>query len=126
MQEEIFGPILPVMEIGSIREVTDYISSNPKPLALYYFSEDTVKQAELLGKTSSGGACINDVITHVANPNLPFGGVGNSGMGKYHGKFSFDTFSHQRAVIKKSTRVDVPVRYPPYRGKLWILKKLLK
>jgi len=126
MQEEIFGPILPVMEFGSIREVTDYISSNPKPLALYYFSEDTVKQAELLGKTSSGGACINDVITHVANPNLPFGGVGNSGMGKYHGKFSFDTFSHQRAVIKKSTRVDVPVRYPPYRGKLWILKKLLK
>jgi aldehyde dehydrogenase (NAD+) len=126
MQEEIFGPILPVMEFGSVREVTDYISSNPKPLALYYFSEDTVKQAELLGKTSSGGACINDVITHVANPNLPFGGVGNSGMGKYHGKFSFDTFSHQRAVIKKSTRVDVPVRYPPYRGKLWILKKLLK
>ena len=126
MQEEIFGPILPVMEFGSIREVTDYISSNPKPLALYYFSEDTVKQAELLGKTSSGGACINDVITHVANPNLPFGGVGNSGMGKYHGKFSFDTFSHQRAVIKKSTRVDIPVRYPPYRGKLWILKKLLK
>ena len=126
MQEEIFGPILPVMEFCSIREVTDYISSNPKPLALYNFSEDTVKQAELLGKTSSGGACINDVITHVANPNLPFGGVGNSGMGKYHGKFSFDTFSHQRAVIKKSTRVDVPVRYPPYRGKLWILKKLLK
>jgi len=126
MQEEIFGPILPVMEFSTMSEVTDFINSNPKPLALYYFSEDKSKQVELLSKTSSGGVCINDVITHIANPNLPFGGVGNSGMGKYHGKFSFDTFSHQKAVITKSTRVDVPVRYPPYRGKLWMLKKLLK
>ena len=126
MQEEIFGPILPVFEFSMMSEVIDFINSNPKPLALYYFSENALNQEDLLMKTSSGGACINDVITHVANSNLPFGGVGNSGMGMYHGKFSFDAFSHQRAVIKKSTRLDVPVRYPPYRGKLWMLKKLLK
>ncbi|MCX6285657.1 MAG: aldehyde dehydrogenase [Bacteroidetes bacterium] len=126
MQEEIFGPILPVMEFSNISEVFTFINSHSKPLALYYFSEDSSRQAEVLGKTSSGGACINDVITHVANPNMPFGGVGNSGMGKYHGRYSFETFSHQRSVISKSTRMDVPVRYPPYRGKLRILKMLLK
>jgi aldehyde dehydrogenase (NAD+) len=126
MQEEIFGPILPVMEFSNMSEVIGFINSNPKPLALYYFSEDASNQNDLLMKTSSGGTCINDVITHVANSNLPFGGVGNSGMGMYHGKFSFDAFSHHRAVIKKSTRVDIPIRYPPYRGKLWMLKKLLK
>jgi len=126
MQEEIFGPILPVIKFIDISEVITYINSHQKPLALYYFSEDSVKQDEILRKTSSGGVCINDVITHVANPNIPFGGVGNSGMGRYHGRFSFEAFSHQRSVISKSTRIDVPVRYPPYRGKLGILKMLLR
>ena len=126
MQQEIFGPILPVMEFSDISEVITYINDHPKPLALYYFSEDRVRQAEVLEKTSSGGVCINDVITHVANANIPFGRVGNSGMGRYHGRFSFDTFSHHRAVIRKSTRVDVPVRYPPYKGKLGLLKMLLR
>ena len=126
MQEEIFGPILPVMEFSDINEVITYINAQPKPLALYYFSEDKERQAEILWKTSSGGVCINDIITHVANADVPFGGVGNSGMGRYHGRFSFDTFSHQRAVISKSTRVDVPVRYPPYKGKLGLLKMLLR
>jgi aldehyde dehydrogenase (NAD+) len=126
MQEEIFGPILPVMEFVDLEEVITFINSNPKPLALYYFSEDRAKQDEVLGKTSSGGACINDVITHVANANIPFGGVGNSGMGKYHGRFSFDTFSHHRSVLSKSTRIDIPVRYPPYKGKLRLLKMLLR
>ncbi|MCX6284750.1 MAG: aldehyde dehydrogenase [Bacteroidetes bacterium] len=126
MQEEIFGPILPVMEFDDFSEVITYINNHPKPLALYYFSEDKAKQSEVLAKTSSGGACINDVIIHIANANMPFGGVGNSGMGRYHGKYSFETFSHQRAVITKSTRTDVPVRYPPYKGKFGILKMLLK
>ena len=126
MQEEIFGPVLPVMEFTEIGEVIRFINSNPKPLALYYFSEDKSLQAEVLGKTSSGGACINDVITHVANPKIPFGGVGNSGMGKYHGRFSFEAFSNQRAVLKKSTRIDIPVRYPPYKGKFSLLKMILK
>jgi len=126
MQEEIFGPILPVMEFSDISVVFNYINSHPKPLALYYFSEDKAGQSEVLEKTSSGGACINDVIIHIANSNMPFGGVGNSGMGKYHGKYSFEAFSHQRAVMSKSTRTDVPVRYPPYNGKLGILKMLLK
>jgi len=126
MQEEIFGPVLPVMEFTQIEEVIRFINSNPKPLALYYFSENKSLQAEVLGKTSSGGACINDVITHVANPKIPFGGVGNSGMGKYHGRFSFEAFSNQRAVLKKSTRIDIPVRYPPYKGKFSLLKMVLK
>ena len=107
-------------------EVIEYINSRPKPLALYYFSEDRVKQSEILAKTSSGGGCINNVITHIVNANLPFGGVGNSGMGSYHGRYSFDTFSHHRSVISKSTRMDIPLAYPPYRGKLWIIKKVLK
>ncbi|MCX6281209.1 MAG: aldehyde dehydrogenase [Bacteroidetes bacterium] len=126
MQEEIFGPILPVMEFSDIEEVIRFINSNPKPLALYYFSEDKARQDAFIAKTSSGGACINDVITHIANPNLPFGGVGNSGMGQYHGQFSFDTFSHHRSVLSKSTRVDIPVRYPPYKGKFRLLKMLLR
>ena len=126
MQDEIFGPILPVLEFDDINEVIEFINARPKPLALYYFSEDKMKQDEMLLKTSSGGGCINDVLTHIANSNMPFGGVGNSGMGRYHGRYSFEAFSHQRSIINKSTKVDVPVIYPPYRGKLWIIKKVLQ
>jgi aldehyde dehydrogenase (NAD+) len=126
MTEEIFGPVLPVLEFTDIHTVLEYINAHPKPLAVYYFSEDPIHQAEVLNKTSSGGGCINDVITHIANSRMPFGGVGNSGMGGYHGKFSFDTFSHYRSVMKKSTWLDIPFRYAPYKGKFRILKMLLK
>jgi len=126
MQEEIFGPVLPVMEFTNISEVIDHINANPKPLALYYFSESKAAAEEVLFKTSSGGGCINDVISHIANPNMPFGGAGHSGMGRYHGRFSFEAFSNQRSVMHKATGIDIPVRYPPYKGKIWIVKMLLK
>lgn len=125
MQEEIFGPLLPVMEFSKIEEVIDYVNSHPKPLAFYYFSESTKKQDFILSRTSSGGGCINDTLMHIANHNLPFGGVGNSGMGQYHGKYGFETFSNLRSIIKKSTLVDVPVRYAPYEDKLGMIKMLL-
>ena len=112
MQEEIFGPIFPVLTFSDIDEATDFIVSRPKPLALYYFGS---KGKQVLRRTSSGGACINDTIMHIANENLPFGGVGNSGMSSYHGKGSFDAFTHHRAVVKTPTFLDLPFRYMPYR-----------
>lgn len=126
MQEEIFGPIFPVMTFENLNEVIQYVNSNPKPLAFYYFGEDKNKQEEVLAKTSSGGGCINDVVAHLANHYMPFGGVGNSGMGGYHGKFSFDAFSHKRSILKKATWLDVPVRYAPYKEKIKLLKILMK
>jgi len=125
MQEEIFGPLLPVMGFSKIEEVINYVNSHPKPLAFYYFSESNKKQEFILSRTSSGGGCINDTLMHIANHNLPFGGVGNSGMGQYHGKYGFETFSNLRSIIKKSTLVDVPVRYAPYEDKLGMIKMLL-
>jgi len=112
MQEEIFGPILPVLTFKHIEEVTTFINKREKPLALYYFGDNG---DYILRHTSSGGACINDVIMHIVNHKVPFGGVGNSGMGSYHGKDSFLAFSHRRAVIKTPTWVDMPFRYMPYK-----------
>jgi len=126
MQEEIFGPLLPVMEFEQLDEVIHFVNSRPKPLALYFFSTDRKNQLEIVKKTSSGGMCINDTLVHFANPYLPFGGVGNSGMGCYHGKSSFDTFTHYRAIAKKSNLLDVPVRYAPYKGKMKFLKMFLR
>ncbi len=126
MQQEIFGPILPVMEFEDIQEVINYLNSNPKPLAFYYFSESCKRQKDILMKTTSGGGCINDTLMHVGNSELPFGGVGNSGLGRYHGKTSFDTFSNFRSIIKKSTWIDIPIRYAPYKNKLNIVKMLLR
>ncbi|MEI6454822.1 MAG: aldehyde dehydrogenase [bacterium] len=126
MQEEIFGPILPVMEFSELKEVIDYVNGQPKPLAFYYFSEDSRKQDEILLQTSSGGGCINEVVMHIANENLPFGGVGNSGIGRYHGIYSFDTFSHHRSVMKKASWIDIPIRYPPYKLKHKLLKLILR
>ncbi|MCX6249435.1 MAG: aldehyde dehydrogenase [Bacteroidetes bacterium] len=126
MQEEIFGPILPVFEFTDLSEPINYVNSHPKPLAFYYFSENVAKQKEILKKTSSGGGCINDVLMHIANDKLPFGGVGNSGTGRYHGKFSFDTFSNHRSILKKATFYDAPVRYAPYRKKWSLVKKLIR
>lgn len=126
MQQEIFGPVLPVMAFDDIREVVAFINNRPKPLALYYFTQNKQKARRILNETTSGGACINDVIMHVANPHLPFGGVGNSGTGRYHGKRSFETFSNERAVMEKSTAIDVPLRYPPYtKNKLQWMKRFI-
>lgn len=120
MQEEIFGPIFPIVTVKSTDEAIKFIVDRPKPLALYYFGKDG---DHVLKNTSSGGACINDTIMHIANENLPFGGVGNSGMSSYHGKRSFDAFTHYKAVVKTPTWLDIPFRYMPY--KLFSLTKKL-
>ena len=112
MQEEIFGPIFPVLTFNDLNEVISFINHREKPLALYYFGKEDKK---ILRHTSSGGTCINDVIMHIVNHKVPFGGVGNSGMGSYHGKDSFLVFSHRRSVIKTPTWVDMPFRYMPYK-----------
>ncbi|MBL7543382.1 MAG: aldehyde dehydrogenase [Bdellovibrionaceae bacterium] len=117
MQEEIFGPIMPVIEFTQISDVIEQINSRPKPLALYYYSENTTKQNRMIAETSSGGMCINDCIVHLANPHLPFGGVGSSGMGSYHGHHSFNMLSHKKGVLINSTKLDIPLRYPPYTEK---------
>ena len=114
MRQEIFGPVLPVMTYSVLDEAISFITSRPKPLALYVFSGSSDIQNDVIERTSSGGACINDVVMHLAVPELPFGGIGTSGMGAYHGRASFDTFSHARAVLSKSEHLDVPLRYPPY------------
>ena len=115
MQEEIFGPILPIMVYDNIANVIKYINARPKPLALYLFSKSKKIQDQLLTSTSSGGVCINDTIMHIVSNDMPFGGVGASGIGSYHGKFGFDTFSHKKAVLKKATWIDPSIRYPPYK-----------
>ena len=114
MQEEIFGPVLPVLTFDHIQEAEEFILDRPRPLALYLFSRSKTVQNRFLKRVPFGGGCINDTIMHLANPNLPFGGIGNSGMGAYHGKKSFDTFSHTKGVVKSSHRIDLPIRYAPY------------
>jgi aldehyde dehydrogenase (NAD+) len=125
MQEEIFGPILPVLEYNTIKEAIAFVNAKPKPLALYFFSNNKQHQQQILQETSSGGACLNDTIVHMVFPGLPFGGVGASGIGKYHGQASFETFSHQKSVLNKSFWLDIKLRYAPYQGKLKFLKRLI-
>ena len=124
MQEEIFGPILPVMTFCDIREVIEMVNARPKPLALYYFTGSKMREAKILRNISYGGGCINDTVIHVGTTNMPFGGVGSSGMGAYHGKASFDTFTHHKSIMKKSRYVDIPIRYAPFGKKLKILKMI--
>jgi len=126
MQEEIFGPILPVLEFEDLNEAIAQINQRPKPLALYFFSQNQQRQAQVLQETSSGGVCINDTILQVGVPELPFGGVGSSGMGRYHGKASFDTFSHERSILKKPFFLDFKLRYAPYGNKLKWLKQIVR
>lgn len=126
MSEEIFGPILPIMTFKDIQKVIDYVNGQEKPLALYYFGKNKTTIDSVLQQTSSGGACINDVISHLANPELPFGGVGQSGMGRYHGIESFYTFSHPRSVLTSSTKINPAIKFAPYAGKLPILKRFMK
>lgn len=123
MQEEIFGPVLPMLPFDDIGEAVALVNDREKPLALYYFGPEKAGR-EVLLRTSSGGACLNDVIMQIANDRLPFGGVGNSGMGRYHGRDSFDAFSHRRGVVESPARFDLPFRYPPYKGFRWV-KKIL-
>lgn len=123
MTDEIFGPIFPLMEFEDIDEVLKFVNEREKPLALYYFGDEK-KGWKVIRKTSSGGACINDTIMHIANENAPFGGVGNSGMGSYHGRDSFLAFSHRRTVVATPKSFDLPLRYMPYKFFKWI-KKLL-
>ncbi|MEM6350927.1 MAG: aldehyde dehydrogenase [Cyanobacteria bacterium P01_D01_bin.14] len=125
MQEEIFGPLLPVVTYESIDEAISQINARPKPLALYVFSRDRKLQDKVLSETSSGGACVNDVFLQVAVWNMPFGGVGQSGIGAYHGKTSFETFSHQKSVLKKPFWFDLAWRYAPYANKLGFFKKVI-
>lgn len=126
MQEEIFGPILPILEFDSLDEVIAIVKSKEKPLALYLFTTSKDAEKKVRSEVSYGGGCINDTIVHLATPHMPFGGVGYSGMGGYHGKYSFDTFSHKKSILKKSNAVDVFLRYPPYKNHLTLLKKMLK
>ena len=123
MKEEIFGPILPVITFDNINKVSEYIMQRPKPLAFYYFGNDE-NAFDILKKTTSGGVCINDTILHVGNDHLPFGGVGASGMGKYHSQESFLAFSNKRAVLKSSNKIDFAMKYPPY-DKIDLIKKLM-
>ncbi|MDO4345144.1 MAG: aldehyde dehydrogenase [Eubacteriales bacterium] len=127
MQEEIFGPILPVLVYDRIEEAIAFVKRREKPLALYLFTGSTENEKKVLSNLSYGGGCVNDTVVHLATPYMPFGGVGNSGMGSYHGKESFNTFSHKKSIMKKALWLDIPLRYAPYRRiSLSVLKKIQK
>ena len=117
MGEEIFGPVLPVIAVDSLDEAISFVNADDKPLALYSFSEHDADNDRVLAGATSGGACVNGTLMHISNPNLPFGGVGESGMGAYHGKIGFDTMSHRRGVLARSTKIDPSLMYPPYTAK---------
>ncbi|ACK61327.1 aldehyde dehydrogenase [Bacillus cereus group sp. MYBK249-1] len=126
MEDEIFGPILPIIEYDNIEDVIGTIQQHPKPLALYVFSEDKEVQKKVTSNISYGGGCINDVVYHLATPYLPFGGVGSSGLGGYHGKESFRTFSHYKSILAQSTAFDMKIRYSSTKSALKFIRKLLK
>jgi aldehyde dehydrogenase (NAD+) len=126
MKDEIFGPILPIHVYSTLEDISNIIAKYEKPLALYVFSSDKKFANRMIERHSFGGGAINDTVTHFVNHRMPFGGVGHSGMGAYHGKNSFDTFSHQKSITNKGTWLDIPIRYAPYKGKLKVLKFFLK
>ncbi|MFI3207441.1 MAG: aldehyde dehydrogenase family protein, partial [Clostridia bacterium] len=126
MKEEIFGPILPVLAFRDTKEVIQELNKREKPLALYLFTRDKNTEKEILSKVFFGGGCVNDTIIHVSNDNLPFGGIGNSGMGKYHGDDSFYSFSHTKSIMKKSNKLDINIRYAPFGNKIKLLRKIMK
>ena len=127
MQEEIFGPILPILTYDHFDGLYERLADKPKPLALYLFSEDRSRIREAMGRFQFGGGCGNDVVIHLATSRMGFGGVGASGMGSYHGRDSFETFSHRKSIVKKSTLLDLPVRYAPYSsGKDQLLRLFLR
>ena len=126
MREEIFGPILPVLEYETTEELLAIVRENPKPLALYVFSENKRFQQEVIREVPFGGGCVNDTLMHLGTPYLPFGGVGTSGIGSYHGEHGFRTFSHYKSVLKQTSRFDFPFRYPKAKNGLSIIRKLLR
>jgi aldehyde dehydrogenase (NAD+) len=126
MREEIFGPVFPIMTYDTIDNVIHDIKKLPKPLALYLFAKNKGIEEKVLNEVSAGGVCINDTITHLANPNLPFGGVGSSGMGYYHGYDSFLTFSHRKSVMQRGNKINIRILFPPYdEKKLFAVKRLM-
>jgi aldehyde dehydrogenase (NAD+) len=126
MVDEIFGPILPILGYDNLEECIARINSRPKPLALYVFSNNRQIQTRVLEETSAGGCTINDTLVHLSTAALPFGGVGESGYGKYHGRASFDLFSNKKSVMRRWFALDVPFRYPPFENKLPIVKRLMR
>lgn len=125
MQEEIFGPILPVIDYTNRNEIFNIINRHPNPLALYVFSKDKAFVATILKRIPFGGGCVNDTLSHLTNHHLPFGGRGTSGIGNYHGKYSFEVFSHSKAVLKKGFSCDLPQKYPPYKETHRLIRKFL-
>ena len=125
MQGEIFGPILPILEFDDLDEVISAVNRHPKPLALYFFTTGKDRAERILRDISFGGGCINDTVMHLASTHLPFGGVGESGMGQYHGKSSFDTFTHYKSILNKSNLIDVPLRYPGHKH-IGLVKRIMK
>lgn len=117
MEDEIFGPLLPIIPYQNLDEAIEKILSYPKPLAFYVFTENAEKKENIISRVPFGGGCVNDTVIHLANPNLPFGGVGTSGIGSYHGQKSFDTFTHYKSLYQQGALVDIPLRYPPYNEK---------
>ncbi|EHJ07251.1 aldehyde dehydrogenase [Staphylococcus simiae] len=126
MQQEIFGPILPILTYQHFDDAIAFVQQRPKPLSLYLFSENENATERVLNELSFGGGAINDTLMHLANPKLPFGGVGASGIGRYHGKYSFDTFTHEKSYIFKSTRLESGIQYPPFKGKFKYIKAFFK
>ena len=127
MQEEIFGPVLPMLTFRELEEAISFVNARPKPLALYLFTTDKEAERQVLSRVSYGGGCVNDTVIHLATPYMPFGGVGDSGMGGYHGRASFDTFTHYKSVLKKANWLDLPMRYQPYtKGHFKLIKMFLK
>lgn len=126
MGEEIFGPILPILSFKTFEEAKEIINHNPNPLAFYVFTGSTNKEKRWIEEIPFGGGCVNNASWHLTNYNLPFGGRGNSGIGKYHGKFSFDTFSHFKSIMKTPTWFDPAIKYPPFAGKLNLFKKIIR
>lgn len=126
MQEEIFGPVLPVISFSSDEEVKEIISQHPDPLAFYLFTKSKEEEDKWLGTVAFGGGCVNNTALHFTNNRLPFGGRGNSGLGRYHGKYSFDTFTHQKAILKTPNWPDPAIKYPPFKGRLNLFKKIIK
>ena len=127
MKEEIFGPIMPILSFDDLDDVLKDIDNRQHPLAFYYFTKDTKKAKRVISSCRFGGGCINDTIIHLATSEMPFGGVGESGMGNYHGKFGFDAFSHTKSIVDKKRFIDVNMRYQPYNSnKLNLISRFLK
>ncbi|MBX3240529.1 MAG: aldehyde dehydrogenase [Chitinophagaceae bacterium] len=126
MREEIFGPILPMFTFNTYEEAAAIVAQHPDPLAFYVFTTDKQKEADWIGNTSFGGGCVNNTIVHLSNPALPFGGVGNSGLGSYHGKYSFDTFTRIKPVLRTANWLDPFLKYPPFKGRLSVFKRIIR